>query len=282
MQTQPAFLHFARNLFIRGMAPLGANRADGFLRDGLPSEFRPALDFLFSGKLSAEDRQVVARVESLRAAFALRTETFEVYGVAQTKQPRTAPELATTASVTQQWGTFLYLCSKGFRADSILELGSCIGISGSYLASAPGCRQMLSIERSTDVALVAQAHLHQILPQAQVINRPIDDTLPQVLERFQNGIQLYYVDAFHSYEPTLRFFEQAMPFLRRGALVVFDDIHWSKEMWDAWLVLRARQGFSHTVDVGRFGLCVWQGGAVTPKQYDLAKYAGWLWKYASR
>lgn len=277
-----AFIHLARSAFIRGLAPLGANRAEGFFQHGLPQGFRPALDFIFTGKLIREDEQVVARVEGIRSAFVRRGAPSHTYGVEQLLDLRTAEHLAGTSSVTSRWGTFLYLCAKGFNADTILELGSCIGISTSYLASAPACLQLISIERSADVAGIAQAHVRQILPTAQIINASVDEGLDSALASFTSRLQLYYVDAFHRYEPTLRFFETAIPFLRPGALVIFDDIHWSKEMWDVWLVLRARQGFSHTIDIGRFGLCMWQGGTVKPQQFNLAKYAGWVWNYTPR
>lgn len=275
-------MNLARGAYVRGIAPLGANRAAAHLRAGLPDSFRPALDYLFWGKLEPDDGRAVERVEALRRSFASSPETFPLFNVFQTAIERSAREIAEAASVTPQWGAFLYLCAKGFRAGTILELGSCAGISTCFLASDPFCRRLISVEWSPELARVAEKHVQQILPGAQVLNAPIDEILPQTLALFENDLQLYYVDAFHQYASTLRFMQTAIPHLARGALVVFDDIHWSKPMWQAWQELRAHEGFSHTLDVGRFGLCVWQGGAVRPKQYNLAKYAGWLWDFAPR
>jgi predicted O-methyltransferase YrrM len=282
MQAQAAFMDLARALFVRGVAPLGANRVQQYLREGLPPEFRPAFEYLFSRKLGADDARVVAHVEALRAGLAQSGSSFPALMSDGTQGARTAPEIAHYSSVTRPWGTFLYLCAKGFRAETILELGSCAGISGSYLASTPTCRKFVTIERSPELAAVAGEHIRATFPQGQVMNANIDQVLESVLEGFVGGLSLYYVDANHRYEPTVRYLEQAIPRFRSGTLVIFDDIHWSKGMWEAWEALRTREGFSHSIDAGRFGLCVWQGGRAQPRQYNLAKYAGWVWKYAPR
>lgn len=283
MQIQTsAVMDFARIMLVRGIAPFGMRRAAQMYRDGVPEQFRPALDFLFARQLQPQDTRVVERVEAVRAALAARNETLDIVSRQRKTIVRTTQYIAKHSSVTRDWGTFLYLCAKGFRAETILELGSCAGISGSYLAAAPTCREFITIERSPALTPLAQTHIQKFFPAARVVNATIDDVLSDVLGRFAAPLDFYYVDANHEYAPTLRYFENALPYLKRGTLVVFDDIHWSQEMWHAWQVLRAYCGFSHTIDIGRFGLCVWQGGAVRPQQHNLAKYAGWLWKYTPR
>lgn len=283
MPAQTGFVvDFTRRALIRGIAPLGALRAENLMRAGLPGEFRSAFEFLFTHKLTTQDRRVVARVEAMRDALARRTEPFEVILRDGSRASRSPQSIAQDASVTADWGTFLYFCAKGFRSRTILELGSCAGISGSYLASAPECREFVSIERSPALAAAARSHICRVLPQAEVITANFDNVLDGTLARLTCPLDLYYVDGNHWYEPTLRYFEKAIPFLEPGALVIFDDIHWSREMWEAWLVLRAQKGFAYTIDLGRFGLCLWQGDNVQPKSYNLARYVGWLWNYAPR
>ena len=61
--------------------------------------------------------------------------------------------------------------------------------------------------------------------------------------------------------------------LNRGALVVFDDIQWS-DVQEDWKALCARPGLSFAVNVGRFGVCVWDGGAVRPQAFTLYGIGG--------
>ena len=64
-------------------------------------------------------------------------------------------------------------------------------------------------------------------------------------------------------------FEQVVPHLNPGALVVFDDIRWSGGMWEAWRQLRQWRGFAYTIDLRRIGLGIWSGGEREPRAWDL-------------
>ena len=70
----------------------------------------------------------------------------------------------------------------------------------------------------------------------------------------------------------LHYLERIVPFLNRGSLVIFDDIHWSQDMREMWRMAGGRQGFSYTIDAGRFGIGVWAGGTVQPKTYYLFRF----------
>lgn len=272
----------ARNLFGASVRPLGAARVKRMFDGGLPDVFRPPLEYLFSRQLARAEAEVQSRVEAIRSEFERRDGRFHVISNQGTLVQKSAYNLARLSSVTSEWGVFLYLCAKSFRAQRILELGSCIGISGSYFAASPYCKQFIGLEGAKDVVGIANANVKRISRTATILFGNADDKLVDTLTEFDSNLDLIYIDANHHYEPTQRYLNLAAPHLNSGALVIFDDIHWSKEMWDAWCVLRNRQGFSHTLDVGRFGLCLWQGGTVRPKTYELAWYAGWVWKYATR
>jgi hypothetical protein len=82
-----------------------------------------------------------------------------------------------------------------------------------------------------------------------------------------------YIDGSKDKFANLHYFERITPYLSPGCLVVFDDIHWSSEMWEAWRTLRQWIGLTHAINAGRFGVCVWNGGAVRPRTYDLYKVA---------
>ena len=45
---------------------------------------------------------------------------------------------------------------------------------------------------------------------------------------------MVFVDGNHRWIPTLRYFETLMPMISESGMIIFDDIHWSGEMEDAW------------------------------------------------
>ena len=170
----------------------------------------------------------------------------------------------------------LHLCAREFKAAAILELGSCAGISGSYLALAPACRRLVTIEASRALASLAERTLSQVSPRGEVHNGFVEDVLPKVLPTFENGIDLAFIDARHERQATLSYWLELRPFLNDRAVIVFDDIRWSRGMWKAWNTVRQQAGLSCTLDLGRLGICLCDSNATAAEHYNFAFYAGWL------
>jgi len=275
-----AMMVWSRDIFRVALRPLGAARLAALWRAGLPEEFQLPLEFLFLRKISAADIAIQSRVEKMRTDIEGSGRTFQVVSNTGQLITRTARDVTRSSSVAPEWGMFLYLCAKSFRSRTIIELGTSIGISSSYLVSSGFCERFVGVEGSTELSKIATENTKSILPTATILPAMVDDVLAEVVSRWADEVDLLYIDANHNFEPTLRYMDRFGPRLKPGALVIFDDIHWSKEMWEAWSFLRNRQGFSNTIDVGRFGLGLWQGGTVQPKQFSLARYAGWMRKYS--
>lgn len=79
------------------------------------------------------------------------------------------------------------------------------------------------------------------------------DVLEGVLEAAAS-IDLLFGDGNHRRDPTLCYFSQAHPRLSDGAVVVFDDNHWSDEMTTAWREIRAGYRVKWTADFGGLGV----------------------------
>ena len=263
------------------MAPFGRYKLQRMLGDGLPRPFQYPLEFLFDKGLSHAEQQVVSRVELIRQTVARQAYSYEVFNRDGNVLQFDASQVAHSISVTPEWGTFLYLCSQSFRARTILELGSCAGISGCYLTSSKYCERFITVEASPDLASLARANIRRVSNEAEVVNAFFDDALDKILPTFGGGIDLVYLDGHHKYETTLRYFRRLEPHLNKGGLVVFDDIHLSEGMRQAWQVLKGRQGFAYTIGAGRFGMCLWDGSSSITVNYNLCPYFGCLRKVSA-
>jgi predicted O-methyltransferase YrrM len=271
-------LSLARVVYRQSLAPLGTHKLQKMLSDGLPQPFASPLEFLFKHSLSHSDGKKVDTVERIRKAVESETRVFEVIDRNGKVCPLTAAQIAQQVSVNSEWGTFLYLCSASFRARTVLELGGCAGISGCYLASSEYCERFITVEASPELAALARMNIRQVSGEAQVVNARFDDALDEILPTLVRGLDLVYIDGHHKFEPTLHYFRRVERYLNKSAVVVFDDIHLSQEMYQAWELLRTMQGARYTIDAGRFGLFFWDGGSTTPVSYNLSQYLGWLWK----
>jgi len=285
---------FAADAYRNLAAPFGARALDRMLRDGLPAQLERPLRFLFTGDVSDEVVAVSARIEARRAEIADRQESYEFeynespVGVTRwpekssTESPFSSRWLANSASVPRRWGVFLHLCAQ--NAKSILETGACVGISGAYLASAHSDSRLITIEGSKTLGGIAKATLAQFSDRVVLLESSFHLGIPRALEWFaeqQLTLDLAYIDGHHDEAPTLHYVRTLIPHLSKGALIVLDDIHLHRGMRRSWLQLSQMEGASAAVDTGRFGLLLCEGGAVVPRQYDLARYTG-MWQLRSR
>lgn len=276
MTAVAASRSIARRVYRRALAPLGLRELRRMLADGLPVPLGRPLEFLFGGGLEPAEREVVQRVERIRAEVARDPRGFRVVNRDGVVLPLTGAQAAHRASINREWGTFLHLCAGSLRARTILELGGCAGISGCYLASPEHCRRFVTVEGSPELAALAGENLRRVSDAAEVVNARFDDALDRLLPTFGDGIDLAYLDGHHRYEATLHYLERLEPHLAPGALVVFDDVRLSRGMWRAWRAMEERAGFACTVDAGRFGLAVREGSAAVPTSHDLSLYLGFL------
>lgn len=280
----------------RCAAPFGRRSLARMLDEGLPLELTGPLGVLMGRPAPPGAAAVADVIETRRAEIARRHDT---YGVVQQQTPLGSarwPEeggdaehsvslrwLATGASVSRRWGTFLHLCANALEARVVLELGAGVGISGAYLASGSSVQRFVALEGSPPLARLAAATIRGVSDRASVVEGPFESELPRTLaslggERVQ--LDLAYVDGHHDEGATLRYVDTMRPHLRPGSLVVLDDIRLWRGMWLAWRRLASMDGVSAAVDTGRFGVLVAGDGGARPRLFDLARYTGW-WRAGS-
>jgi predicted O-methyltransferase YrrM len=271
---------------------IGRRQLRKMQRSGLPHCLYSPFLFLLNLRLGSEEYQVVRRIEALRSEMAKRTDEFVgVFSEAESlsatgvnsssanspqslTRVRSLTQVVQVSSVLPQWGAFLYLCANAIGAKTILELGAGAGISGCYLASGKNSHRFITVEGSPERARLAKAHLYQVANNFELVNASFDEALDRILPTLRDGIDMVYIDGGKDKPSNLHYLERLTPSLNKGGLVVFDDIHWSSEMWKMWEVVRGRKGFSYTINAGRFGVCVWTGGTTRPKMYTLFGIAG--------
>ena len=146
----------------------------------------------------------------------------------------------------------LHLGHEAGRPIEILELGSSLGITTAYLASADSRNRVMTMEGSEAVANVAQGVWRKlILENIECVIGNIDHTL---YNHARKKLDLVFVDANHTYEATMRYVDYLLPRLTEKGILVVDDIHHSPEMNRAWEAIKADERVTTTMDVWHAGL----------------------------
>lgn len=193
-------------------------------------------------------------IEKLRKQLVKDTRTLEIEDmgagsrVASTKQ-RSVQQLAESALKPKKYAQLLFRLVNYYGPKTIIELGTSLGITTSYLSAANSNGEIITIEGSKAVAEIAKENFHQLhLNNIQLLQGNFDDLLPSVIHQL-SSIDLAYIDGNHRYQPTINYFSQLLPFIQNDSILVFDDIHWSKEMEKAWEEIKAHPAVRCTVDI---------------------------------
>lgn len=148
----------------------------------------------------------------------------------------------------------LFKLVRHFQPESILELGTSLGITASYLAKAAPEAHISTIEGSANIAQLAKNTFQKLgISHIDSVIGPFDDVLDQVLNK-RKSWDLIYIDGNHRYEATTRYLDLIKPFLNENSLVILDDIYWSKEMTQAWHHACQREEYTLFLDYFHFGI----------------------------
>ncbi|SDD34608.1 O-methyltransferase [Niabella drilacis] len=167
---------------------------------------------------------------------------------------RKVASIAKNAAKPAKYGQLMYRMVRHYGAKRILEMGSSLGLTTSYLAAAdPGAR-VITMEGAPSVAALAREHFSGLgLKNIEMVEGNFDDTLPAVLESMPE-IDFAFIDGNHRQEPTERYFSQLLPHIHNDTLLVFDDIHWSGEMEAAWKNIVAHEAVTCDIDLFYIGI----------------------------
>jgi predicted O-methyltransferase YrrM len=108
-----------------------------------------------------------------------------------------------------------------------------------------GCPETARIARETFANLD--------LPEIRIVTGNFDETLAPVLEDLPR-LDFAFLDGNHRKEPTLHYFSQCLAKTHNDSLLIFDDIHWTPEMEEAWQEICRHPAVTFTIDLFFVGL----------------------------
>lgn len=157
------------------------------------------------------------------------------------------------SSVDKKYGKLIYNLIKYFNPTNILELGSSVGISSAYIAQAAPRSIFKSIEGVEEKINIAKEISLELNQNTEFIQGNFDDILNSVLDSY-NELDLVFFDGNHSKQSTLNYFNSCLNKSHNESIFIFDDIHWSRDMEEAWKIIKNNNKVKVSIDVFRMGL----------------------------
>jgi predicted O-methyltransferase YrrM len=177
--------------------------------------------------------------------------------------------LASQSSMPEKYGKVLFNLIQYFKPRTIIELGTCLGIGTSYMATADPAARIITIEGSKSLSDYATQNFNALkLLNIDQLTGDFDEKLPEALADIDH-IDLAFIDGNHRYQPTLRYFHLLMQKANDRTILIFDDIYWSREMTEAWLEIKKDSRVSLTIDIYRFGIVFLQKEKLAKEDFIL-------------
>jgi len=186
-----------------------------------------------------------------------------------TSGPRRICDIARSAAKPMKQGRLLERLLMHFRPAHMLELGTSLGITTLYQAAVDAHEKFISIEGCPETARIAAQQLREAKMEAEVVTGNFDEVLPDILKNFPR-LDYVFFDGNHRLAPTLRYFELCLPLAHENSIFIFDDIHWSLEMEEAWKRICAHERVTVSIDLFDLGLVFFRKEQV--KEHFVLKY----------
>ena len=234
-----------------------------------------AFVYEFYQKVIDGDREYYdfAPIEHLRSMLIQSDEEINVvdFGAgAGNNSKRKVSDIASRSAIPAKQGRVLFRLANFMQPKTMLEIGTSLGISTLYQAKACTEAKMVTLEGSPKTTEIA-ADSFRLLKANNIkqVTGNFDETLPEVLKNIAS-LDYVFFDGNNRKEPTLNYFKQCLPLVSDKAVFVFDDIRWSKDMYEAWQQIIKEPGATVTIDLFSFGLVFFRKGQV--KQHFTLKF----------
>jgi len=185
------------------------------------------------------DPKDFAEIEQLRRRLlntnsTIRVQDFGAGSRADKGGERKLSRITKYSSKPFKFTALIYRLIKYFQPQQILEIGTSFGISTMYMAKANSKAKISTMEGCPETAAIAQQNFDVMkMKNIELIEGNFDTLLPPFLAANQS-MDFVFFDGNHRKEPTLRYFNSCIEKAHSETVFIFDDIHWSEGMEEAW------------------------------------------------
>ncbi|MBP6456198.1 MAG: class I SAM-dependent methyltransferase [Chitinophagaceae bacterium] len=201
----------------------------------------------------------------------LNIEDFGAGSLKSNFKKRKISDIAKTAGRNRKMGELLFRMVNYFDCKNSLELGTSLGIGSHYLALANTNSKVVTIEGSKEIFETSKANFEKNnLKNIEQVLGNFDLVLDEVLEK-NSAFDLIFIDGNHREEPTINYFKKCLSKINDNTILIFDDIHWSKGMQNAWESIKKDKAVTLSLDLFYFGIVFFRK-EFKEKQHFVLKY----------
>lgn len=208
-----------------------------------------------------DDRQFYAyrQIENLRELLLLNRQELVIEDPGEGSKVKkrktcTVVDNARLSLKPRKFGQLLFRMVDHYAPRQVLELGTSLGITTAYLASANRNNRIVTMEDDSSVASVARQNFDKLgLQHIDLVEGDFDATLTTTLQRI-GRIDMAVMNGEHRYGATVRYYRELLPNLHEHSVLILGDIHSSCEMEQAWKEISQDDAVTLSIDLFVIGL----------------------------
>ncbi len=169
---------------------------------------------------------------------------------------REISKIAQTAGITPKNAELLFRIVRYFQPKNVLEIGTSLGLATSALSLGTEKAKIITLEGCPNTQKQAQIQLqgqNSNFQNVEFVNTEFSSYF-KVIHPSPITHHLIYFDGNHSKKATLDYFEVLLPTILNDSVWIFDDIHWSADMEEAWEIIKNHPKVSVTIDTFQWGI----------------------------
>ena len=173
---------------------------------------------------------------------------------------REISKIAQTAGITPKNAELLFRIVRYLQPKSILEIGTSLGLATSALSLGNKNSDIITLEGCPNTQKQAQVQLqsrsfgtNSNFQNIEFVNTEFSSYF-KTLDLSPIAHHLIYFDGNHSKKATLDYFEALLLTISNDSVWIFDDIHWSADMEDAWKIIKNHPKVTVTIDTFQWGI----------------------------
>ncbi|WP_310381507.1 class I SAM-dependent methyltransferase [Flavobacterium sp.] len=167
---------------------------------------------------------------------------------------RAINQIAKTAGISSKRAKLLFRMVAYFQPSTILEIGTSLGLATAAISIGNKNALVTTLEGCPNTMAIAKKQLQLYNFNNVECNKIKFEDFLHNYQLSTLHYQLIYFDGNHSMQSTLEYFELLLPTITNETVWVFDDIHWSPDMENAWEIIKNHPKVTVTIDTFQWGI----------------------------
>ena len=162
-------------------------------------------------------------------------------------------KIAKYAGLSKKRANLLINLINYFKPKIILEFGTSVGLATAAMHLGNPKAKIITLEGCTNTMNIAKSQFELFtFENIETVTGEFDSSLNKL--NLNYTLDFVYFDGNHQKEATLKYFEFCLQYINNNSVFVFDDIHWTKNMEEAWEEIKKHPRVKVTIDTFQWGI----------------------------